>query len=94
MFTITKAENNIIHMSGIFDSSCAEKAKEVLYSVTSSCTLDCSGLDYISSAGLGVLIATYKHISENGGEIELINVGDNIKNILFTVHFEKFFNIS
>jgi len=93
MFKINKGENETIYLSGIFDSSCVDEAAEVFNTVTSSCTVDCSELEYISSAGLGILVAAYKRIAGLGGKIRLINVGETVKKIFLLVRFDKFFEM-
>ena len=93
MFNINKGKNETIYLSGIFDSSCVDQAVEVFNSVTSSCTVDCSDLEYISSAGLGILVAAYKRIAGQGGKIRLMNVRENVKKIFLLVRFDKFFEM-
>ena len=46
-----------------------------------SLTLDFEELEYISSAGLRVLIATQKKLKANDAQLTIINVNDTIKEI-------------
>ena len=44
-------------------------------------TLDCSGLEYISSAGLGVLLKTQKRLLAPGGKLRLAGVNRHLQDI-------------
>ncbi|MHC4909895.1 MAG: STAS domain-containing protein [Planctomycetota bacterium] len=44
--------------------------------------VDCSGLDYISSYGLGILIRLHRRMSEHGGNVKLSNVRGMLPEIL------------
>ena len=44
--------------------------------------LDFTECDYVSSAGLRVLLATYKQMKAANGSMALANVGENFKDVL------------
>jgi anti-sigma B factor antagonist len=44
--------------------------------------LDFTECDYVSSAGLRVLLATYKQMKAANGSMALTNVGENFKDVL------------
>lgn len=44
--------------------------------------LDFTECDYVSSAGLRVLLATYKQMKAANGSMTLTNVGENFKDVL------------
>ncbi len=44
--------------------------------------LDCSGLSYISSAGLRVLLITIRKLNQAGGQLSLANMNPNIQEVL------------
>ena len=44
--------------------------------------LDFTECDYISSAGLRVLLGTYKQVTSAGGTMQLANVGENFMDVL------------
>lgn len=50
-------------------------------------TLDCTDLDYISSAGLRVLLATEQRMEDCGGSLRLIHVNESILEIFELVGF-------
>ena len=51
--------------------------------------LDCDGLDYISSAGLGVLQKMVREFRGRGGDIRLARVSDKIGNVIKLLGFSK-----
>jgi anti-sigma B factor antagonist len=51
--------------------------------------LDCQGLDYIGSAGLGALIGFAKGARERGGDVKLLNVPERIYKIIELLGFTK-----
>ena len=51
--------------------------------------LDCQGLDYIGSAGLGALIGFAKKAREHRGDVKLICVPDRILKIIELLGFTK-----
>jgi anti-anti-sigma factor len=55
--------------------------------------LDLSGLEYISSAGLGVLLRTHKRLMSNESGLELVNVNKHIADIFRYSGFDKLFVI-
>ena len=71
MFEIKEGPNRELILAGRFDASQAEKAKTVFLALSEGKTVDFAGLDYISSAGLGVLLAAQKRLSERGQSLRL-----------------------
>ena len=58
-----------------------------------SLTLDFEALEYISSAGLRVLISTQKKLKANDAQLTIINVNDTIKEIFRMSGFDKILTI-
>ena len=56
-------------------------------------TLDCRGLEYISSAGLGVLLKTHKRLLASSGKLRLTGVGPHLKDIFTYSGFDQLFEI-
>ena len=54
-------------------------------------TLDLSELEYIDSTGLGVIIATYTSIKDEGLKIKVINPGNNVGKLLNISGLDKIF---
>lgn len=56
-------------------------------------TFDLEKLDYISSAGLRVLLSTKKTLKEKGKDISVINIGTDVMNILTVSGFVQLLGI-
>lgn len=56
-------------------------------------TLDFAECDYVSSAGLRVLLATFKQMKASKGEMILVNVGENFMDVLQNTGLDAVFDI-
>ena len=71
----------------------APAAQTFLDTVQGSVTLDCRGLEYISSAGLGVLLKTQKRLLASGGKLKLTGVNRHLQDIFRYSGFDQIFEI-
>jgi anti-anti-sigma factor len=93
MFQIDFDEAGKIIAEGRLDAAQAPRAQEFLDAVTEQCVLDLGKLDYMSSAGLGVLLRTHKRLMDGGGGMKLVNVNSHINDIFMYSGFDKLFEI-
>ena len=93
MFSIRSESGDRIRLSGRLDASQADKARDVLEKVTVSCTLDLSELEYISSAGLRVLLETQKRLKDSGQQLKLVHLQERIRDLFRVAGFDYVFNI-
>ncbi len=93
MFEIMLADDGTVAVHGRLDAAQAVKAQEFLNQIEGQCVLDLEKLEYISSAGLGVLLKTHKRLLGSGKGIKLINVSHHINDIFRYSGFDKLFEI-
>lgn len=93
MFAITMNEQGEVIVRGRLDAAQAATAQAFLDRIESACVMDMSSLDYISSAGLGVLLRTHKRLMGSGSGLELVNVNAHINDIFSYSGFDKLFVI-
>ncbi len=93
MFEIEIADGGVVAMDGRLDAAQAVKAQTFLDQVDGPCILDLARLEYVSSAGLGVLLKTHKRLMGSGSGIKLINVNHHIHDIFQYSGFDKLFEI-
>ena len=94
MFEIFLNEGGAVQLRGRLDAAHAPGALEFLDRIHSGpCTLDMTELEYISSAGLGVLLKTHKRLMTDSNGIALINVNAHIIDIFRYSGFDKLFEI-
>jgi len=93
MFDIRLQEDGTVQLSGRLDASQAETARVVFESITDSTTVDFEHLAYISSAGLGVLIATQRRLADAGHEIKIRNLNRHLAELFDIAGFPEIFDI-
>ncbi|UCD95341.1 MAG: STAS domain-containing protein [Candidatus Zixiibacteriota bacterium] len=93
MFDIKISEDGTVFLAGRLDASQAEKARSVLNSLGRSVTVDFSGLDYISSAGLGVFLGLRQRLDEAGHRIKLINMNKHVRDVFRYAGMDQLFEI-
>ncbi|UCD16173.1 MAG: STAS domain-containing protein [Candidatus Zixiibacteriota bacterium] len=93
MFDIRIAENGHVLLSGRLDASQINKAQEGFNHITESCTVDFSNLEYISSAGLGVLLAVRKRLGDKGHKMRLIGMNKHIHEVFRYSGMNQIFEI-
>jgi len=93
MFEIGFNDSGEVVVRGRLDAAQASRAQEFLDRVVDGCVVDLAGLDYISSAGLGVLLATHKRLMSSRKGLELINVNPHINDIFRYSGFDRLFVI-
>jgi len=81
MFEIRVLEPGTVRLAGRLDASEAERVAQELQTIQGSIRLDCSELDYISSAGIGVLIELFKRLQTSGHTMTLVNLLPRVRNI-------------
>jgi anti-sigma B factor antagonist len=94
MFDIEFNDQGQVIVSGRLDAAQAAKAQEFLDRVAGECVLNMAQLEYISSAGLGVLLKTHKRLMAGSSGLQLINVNSHINDIFRYSGFDKLFNIT
>ena len=98
MLNITKSIVNgsaVFALAGRLDTVTApelERALQESLAGVNELTLDFEGLDYISSAGLRVLLSTQKLMSKQGS-MKLRNVGETIMEIIEVTGFSDILTI-
>ncbi len=93
MFDIRLEAEGRIVLSGRFDAAQVEKARDVFDQVEGLNTVDFADLDYISSAGLGVLLLTQKRLVDSGGGLIIANMNPHIRNVFRLAGFDTIFQI-
>lgn len=88
---------SIVAVQGELDAHTFPKLQERLTQAITqnekAVVIDCGRLDYISSAGLGVLKRMVKEIRANGGDIRLAALSEKIHNIVNLLGFSKIIQV-
>lgn len=92
--SIDHGPSGAVVVAGRLDAAQAPAAQTFLDRTTGVVTLDCQDLEYISSAGLGVLLKTHKRLLGSGGKLRLAGVGPHLRDILAYSGFDQLFEIA
>lgn len=93
MLTCEQTAPGVVLIAGRLDAAQAAVAQNFLDALPGTVTLDCTALEYISSAGLGVLLKTQKRLKSSGGELRLTKVSQQIFHIFALAGFDQIFRI-
>ena len=93
MLAIDNGAPGVVVISGRLDAAQSPAAQSFLDKVDGTVTLDCSHLEYISSAGLGVLLKTQKRLLAAGGKLRLAGVSKHLRDIFGYSGFDQLFEI-
>jgi len=93
VLTIEHGATGTVAVAGRLDAAAAPQAQAFLDGVDGVVTLDFGALDYISSAGLGVLLKTQKRLMGAGGRLKLARLKPSLKDIFVYAGFDKLFEI-
>ncbi|WP_242385414.1 STAS domain-containing protein [Phocaeicola sartorii] len=84
----------IYKVGGVLDASTSQKEQEGILAILDSdknVALDLSGCTYVSSAGLRVMLYSYKVAASKGLKLYLISVSSEVKEVMTITGFERFF---
>ena len=82
-------------LEGEMDTAAATEAEEVLKPLYNSngkdVIIDCSGLEYIASSGLRILLSILKGAKATGSKVVMRGMNDDIKNVFKLTGFISIF---
>jgi len=93
MLTIDFGVEGTVVIVGRLDAAQSAAAQAFLDKVQGTVSVDCSRLEYISSAGLGVLLKTQKRLLGSGGKLRLVGVNRHLNDIFQYSGFDQIFEI-
>lgn len=93
MFEIKFGSDGNVACRGRLDAAQCSKAEGFMDDLEGASTLDFSDLEYISSAGLGILLKTQKRLAASGAGLRIINVNNHIYDVFRYSGFHAIFDI-
>ena len=93
MLAIDYGAEGVVVIAGRLDAAQSPAAQSFLDQVQGPVTLDCTKLEYISSAGLGVLLRTQKRLLAANGKLRLAGVNRHLRDIFQYSGFDRIFEI-
>lgn len=87
----------VLHLDGRLDATSAPRLEEVLNSHTEKpkckVVLDFSRIDYLSSAGMRLLLSASKKAKGNEGTVAFCSLNDDVLEIIKMAGFERILHI-
>lgn len=94
--TTTIGDVAVVTLIGQIDASTAPEAQQQVLPLAKAggkILLDLSQVPYMSSAGLRMLLSTYRQLSANNGSIVLVGVVEGIQDTMSATGFINFFTL-
>lgn len=86
----------MVTVNGRLNMSNAMAFEQEVLPVAQQCTditLDFAGVEFISSAGIRVLLTLYRAVSPKGGAVTIVNPCEQVRDILKETEFDELFNL-
>lgn len=88
---------DVLDLSGELDAHTASQLEDSLKTLIEknkhNIIVNCTRLDYIASAGLGVFMAYIEDVRGLGGDIKLTNMNDKVYNVFDLLGFPTLYDI-
>ncbi len=93
-----KGPIQVLSISGELDAHNTSQLEEVIKDLIDkskyNILIDCTELDYIASAGLGVFMAHITDIRNLGGDIKFAGMNERVFNVFDLIGFTKLYTIT
>lgn len=93
MFEIKTGTPGQVALVGRLDAAESDRALQVFRGLEGPLVVDCAGLDYVSSAGIAVLMDTYKRLTTGGHSLKLVNLTPRVRNVFTYAGLDKLLGI-
>ena len=93
---LKEKETSVLEIEGRVDTVTAaelESAVKQYISMGASIVFECEGLEYISSAGLRVVLTTHKNITAKGGRFIIHNLNNEVRSVFDMTGFSRILTI-
>jgi len=95
--TRMQGDITIASIAGSLDSMTSPQAQQALEAIVArggrKVAVDCSALDYISSAGLRVLLGLAKQLSTKGGSLRTFGLNQTVREVFEISGFATIFRV-
>ena len=93
MFEISVTEPGRVRLKGRLDAAEADRAALALRPLAGPLTLDLAQLEYISSAGIAVLLETFKRLRASAQPFRLVNLQPRVRNVFAYAGLDRLLDI-
>ena len=94
--TIQEQDGDVVAiLEGSLDTAAAREIEEIMNPLNDvegkDIIIDCTGLEYISSAGLRIFLGILQSAEDKGGHVYIRNINDNVRSIFDITGFSNIF---
>ena len=93
IFDIRTGDGGSVALCGRCHAGNTDVLREALERLSGSVEVDFAELEYISSAGLGILLSVQKRLRDDGHSLTLVNMNDHIREVFRIAGFDRVFEI-
>ena len=94
MLEIDVTDPSQVRLKGRFDAAEADRAGETFRTLGGPVTVDFSGVEYISSAGIAVILETYKRLKAANQAFRLVHLQPRVRNVFAYAGLDRLLDIS
>lgn len=85
--------SGIVFIQGRLDAAESDRALATLDQLPGPLTLDCAQLEYISSAGISVIMQTWKRMEAQGSSLKLVGTIPRVRNVFAYAGLDRILDI-
>jgi anti-sigma B factor antagonist len=94
--TIQEQDGNVVAiLEGSLDTAAVRETEEIMNPLNDvegkDIIIDCTGLEYISSAGLRIFLGILQSAEDKDGHVYIRNINDNVRSIFDITAFSNIF---
>jgi anti-sigma B factor antagonist len=94
MLDIDVRPGGVVVLAGRLDAAESDRTLEALAKLPGPLVLDCTALEYISSAGIGAIVHTYKRLLAEHHTLQFVGVAPRVKNVFMYAGLDKLLGIT
>jgi anti-sigma B factor antagonist len=83
----------VVRVQGRLDAAESDAALATLEKLPGPMTLDCTQLEYISSAGISVVMQTWKRLNAQGSSLRMTGMTPRVRNVFAYAGLDKVLDI-
>ena len=93
MLELRVEDGGVVKLQGRLDAAESDRALAVLEKLPGPLTLDCTQLEYISSAGISVIMQTWKRLNSQGSSFRMSGMTPRVRNVFAYAGLDKVLDI-
>ncbi|MBK7367560.1 MAG: STAS domain-containing protein [Candidatus Eisenbacteria bacterium] len=93
MLELQVQDGGAVRLIGRLDAAEAGQLQMALDAIPGPVTLECSALDYISSAGISVILLTHRRVTAAGSTLTLVGLNPRVRSVFTLANLDKVFVI-